>query len=70
MESSEPEESGQITFEDYFLSLIDEKSQEEQKNFTKQIHFGHFPSLSFEPSQGHNSVNIGSNSTSRTVFEN
>ena len=33
-----------------------------------KIHFGHFPSLSFGPSQCHNSVNIGSNSTSRDSF--
>ena len=35
-----------------------------------KIHFEYFPSLSFGPSQGHNSVNTGSNSTSRTIFEN
>ena len=33
-----------------------------------KIHFEHFPSLSFGPSQCHNSVNIGSNSTSRDSF--
>ena len=35
-----------------------------------KIHFEHFQSLSFLPSQGHNSVNIGSKSTSRTIFGN
>ena len=35
-----------------------------------KIHFEHFPSLSFGPSLGHNSVNIGSNSTSRDSFGN
>ena len=33
-----------------------------------KIHFEHFPSLSFGPSQCHKSVNIGSNSTSRDSF--
>ena len=44
------------------------KARNNQRIFQKQIHFEHFPSLSFGPSQGHNSVNIGSNSTSRDSF--
>ena len=34
-----------------------------------KIHFEHFPSLSFFSSQGHNSFNIESKSTSRTISE-
>ena len=33
-----------------------------------KIHFENFLSLSFRPSQGHNSVNNGSNSASRDSF--
>ena len=35
-----------------------------------KIHFEHFQRLSFFPSQGHNSINIGLKSTSRTIFGN
>ena len=35
-----------------------------------KIHFERFPSLSCFPSQGHNSFNIESKSTSRTIFGN
>ena len=46
------------------------KAKNNKRILQKQIHFEYFPSLSFGPSQGHNSVNTGSNSTSRTIFEN
>ena len=46
--------------------------QNTAKNFKKishkQIHYEHFSRLGFFPSQGHNSVNIGSKLSSGTIF--
>ena len=54
----------------FFLFNWKKKAMKNKRILYKQIHFGHFPSLSFGPSHGHNSVNIGAKSTSRTSFVN
>ena len=46
------------------------KAVKNQKKLQKQINFGLFPSLSFLPSQSHNSINIRPKSTSRIIFGN
>ena len=52
------------------MIFIQNKAKNNKRILQKQIHFKHFPSLSFGPSQGHNSVNIGTKTTSRTIFGN
>ena len=62
---------------DYPFLSIRKQFRDNSKNYVGEIlrfylegkiHFENFSSLSFRPSQGHNSVNNGSNSASRDSF--